>query len=239
MISFQLYSVREEIKNESLAAVLRAVKAAGFDAVETAGFYGLTFAAFKNAVDGAGLAVSGTHTGLGEFADGGARVAEMVKTLGVDTVIVPNAALNTAYGATVEALGAAYGFAVKNGIKLGYHNHGHEFEGRDWLMRLASDIPGLFFELDVCWLVNAGHDAVEYVTRHSDRIKILHVKELAAVGRPHPAPLLGEGVTDMANVLRAAKKAGIEAYVLEVEGFPCDWRDYLAHARQFIAENGK
>jgi sugar phosphate isomerase/epimerase len=115
--------------------------------------------------------------------------------------------------------------AKQAGLRFGYHNHSFEFRDYDGtiaydeLLRLTD--PGLVtMELDCGWVVAAGRDPVDYLTRHKDRYSLLHVKDL----KPGPRGGLeaattevGRGTIDWKPIFAAAGKAGIKAYYVEQE----------------------
>lgn len=140
------------------------------------------------------------------------------------------------------------------GLQLCYHNHNFDFKplgettGYDEFMRLT-DPKLVKFELDCGWAVVAGVDPVEYLTKHSDRYCMLHIKDfkkgfapsttLGVQGPNAPVPTeLGHGAIDYGPVFAAARKAQIAAYFVEQEPWVHDMPvmqalkvnfDYLQH----------
>lgn len=113
------------------------------------------------------------------------------------------------------------------GIKIGYHNHNLEFApvgnttGWDILWRETD--PGLvFFEVDTGWIATAGLDPVAFLDNARGRVRLLHVKDVAA---DNPASFaismnpaeVGYGALDWARILPAAERAGVEHYLVEQE----------------------
>ena len=62
-IGLQLYSVREDCKND-LPGVLKEVARMGYAGVEFAGYYGHSAADLRKMLDDLGLICCGTHTGI-------------------------------------------------------------------------------------------------------------------------------------------------------------------------------
>lgn len=180
-----------------------------------------------------------------------ARLAEAVSTLGARWAVAPIAMIPTnfrpaagesmgaAIARTVAAAGAdiwkqtaeklntaASGLAA-HGIKVGYHNHNIEFApvgdttGFDIL--LAECDPRLVkFEVDLGWVSTAGLDPVRFLERVSGRVRLLHVKDVAA-GNPQSFQIsmmpaeVGSGTLDWARILPAAYRAGVEHFLVEQE----------------------
>lgn len=113
------------------------------------------------------------------------------------------------------------------GIKVGYHNHNLEFaplgKTTGWeILRKETD-PGLvFFEVDIGWVATAGLDPVHFLERMRGRVRLLHVKDVAADNPKSyaismkPAEV-GSGVLNWSRILSSAQRAGVEHYLVEQE----------------------
>lgn len=113
------------------------------------------------------------------------------------------------------------------GIRVGYHNHNLEFapigETNGWNILWQETDPGLVsFEVDLGWVAAAGLDPVRFLETTRGRVRLLHVKDVAAgnvsdfrIGMK-PAEV-GSGTLDWARILPAAHRAGVEHYLVEQE----------------------
>lgn len=233
-ISIQLYSLREFVKDEGIEAVIKKVGKSGFTGVETAGFYGWGFFDFKKLLDDNGLKVTGAHIDTRQLTETPDVVKEMTDVLEFKNIINPAMPLNTEFDKTVETLRSQLDFARKNGLVFGYHNHAHEFDGKDWLKDMLSAVPGIKLELDLFWLKVAGKDFTEYYQNTKADYITFHLKELSADGVQAPNPFLGEGISNLSTAIAAAKKANFDHLVVEVERMAVDYPEYLANAATFI-----
>jgi len=113
------------------------------------------------------------------------------------------------------------------GIKVGYHNHNIEFapagNSTGWDILFRETQPGLVhFEVDLGWVAAAGLDPVRFLDRARGRVKLLHVKDMAAGTVPNfriemkPAEV-GSGILPWQRILPAAQRAGVEHYLVEQE----------------------
>lgn len=113
------------------------------------------------------------------------------------------------------------------GIKVGYHNHNIEFapvgKTTGWEILLRETDPGLvFFEVDTGWVATAGLDVVKFLKTVRGRARLMHVKDVA-VGNPKSYAIsmkpaeVGSGTLDWVKILPAARKAGIEHFLVEQE----------------------
>ncbi|MBD5778511.1 sugar phosphate isomerase/epimerase [Pelagicoccus sp. NFK12] len=118
------------------------------------------------------------------------------------------------------------------GLVLTYHNHDHEFaripDSRERyleaLMR-QTDPQLLRLHLDIAWATFAGVDPLAYAELFSDRIAVLHMKDLQglesgceeACGERDKARFIevGDGIVPCSEMARFAVKVGVEWLVVE------------------------
>jgi len=121
------------------------------------------------------------------------------------------------------------------GLKYAYHNHNFEFRdlgggktGYEILL-LETDPSLVKFEADCGWMKVAGKDPIDYLTRHSDRFAMLHIKDFKNITKPvttlmslmSPDTLtpteLGRGSIDLKPIVEAGLKAGVTHIFVEQE----------------------
>ena len=129
--------------------------------------------------------------------------------------------------------------AKASGIQYAYHNHSYSFremEGQlpqDVMMQL-SDPELVEFEMDIYWVVAAGHDPVEWLKKYPKRFTLCHIKdrykpakiaELEKVEEVSPmfgvnaSCVLGTGQIDFDTILVEARKQGMEQWIVEQERY--------------------
>ncbi|MDE6401218.1 MAG: sugar phosphate isomerase/epimerase [Clostridiales bacterium] len=234
-IGVQLYSLRDYIKENGLETALKTVADAGFDGVELAGFYEKTSDEWKRLLEKYSLTAFSAHIGIGKI-DSELTISE---SLGIRNIIVPWMALDdpTEFEKAVEEMTRLSAELKADGMTLGYHNHTHEFKnGTDKVTELATRISGLALEPDVFWLAVAGVDACAFIEKHSDRISLVHVKELG--DSPEAVnPVAGEGRARLKDVLEKSKKTGAEWAVLEIEKTDMPLKEYLTRCCAFMRKH--
>jgi sugar phosphate isomerase/epimerase len=102
------------------------------------------------------------------------------------------------------------------GIRLGYHNHSHEFAVMPWGSTIHGELEKrtqVHFEIDTFWAFNAGCDPVAVMERLGSRIHVIHLKDGFMGGKGTP---LGGGEAPVQAVVEYASKNGI-AMVVESE----------------------
>lgn len=133
-----------------------------------------------------------------------------------------------------------------HGIALGYHNHNMEFmplgQTTGWDILLAEVDPALvFLELDLGWVAAAGRDPAEEIARLGRRVRMVHVKDIAATTRPNflvaQDPVeVGRGMLDWQRILPACAKAGVRHYYVEQEPpFTRDRFESMRMSHDFLA----
>jgi sugar phosphate isomerase/epimerase len=234
-IGLQLYSVRELLPRD-FDGTLRKLSAAGYTEVEAAGYYGRPAKEFRGAMDRAGLRCVSTHHPMADLILRLDELIEYGNRLGLDYIVCPSPmhrdpaakgplALDDWRWAAGEL--NRIGEKVKAaGMIFGYHNHGPEFgsEGGvvfyDELLR-KTDPRLVVFEMDCGWVVSAGRNPVDYLSKTPERFPLLHVKDMVkgANGVFH-STVMGRGVVDYKPILRAA--TAVKHAFIEQEEFDID-----------------
>lgn len=246
-IALQLYTLREQA-NEDFTGMLADVAGAGYEAVEFAGYGGLSATVLREVIDDLGLRAISSHVPLRRMEAEPDRVLAELNVLGCDFVVVPGIPREMRGAESVPYLAERFdtwGEASRAaGLRFGYHNHAWEFEPLDGstmfdLLAEKTD-PGLVdLQIDIFWALVAGRDVVELIQRHAGRLPTLHAKELASHGSPKDTTV-GDGVTPWPEVMAAANAAGTEWFIVEQEdataNAPRDIRRSLTNLRQIIAD---
>lgn len=118
----------------------------------------------------------------------------------------------------------------KAGLQFGYHNHNMEFakvvpggakaafgtifdrtEGTQIIdmMMANTDPANVIFEMDVYWTVMGQNDPVEYMRKHADRIKMLHIKDRMVLG--------ASGMMNFKNIFDQFYANGMKYFFVEIE----------------------
>ena len=246
-IGLQLYTVREEVAKD-LPGTLKQLAAIGYREVELAGGPQRPVAEMRRLLADNGLTCPSVHTNMAELQTAADERIEFVRALGAQYLVcsfpwTADSRFKAGGGQGIaaeitlddwkwnaEQLNRIGERARKAGVRMGYHNHNMEFRsydgvvGFDELLRLTD--PALVtIELDIAWVVTAGADPVHYLTKHADRISLLHVKEvrkdLKVVREKLVAQTteVGSGKIDWKRVFAAMDPREIKHYFVEQENF--------------------
>jgi len=126
------------------------------------------------------------------------------------------------FDAQAELLRKIMAVGKDHGVVLNLHNHTYEVaDGEYDLKGTLARIPDVRLGPDLNWLVRAGVDPVDFITRYGNRIVYAHLRDQKADGKWCEA--MGEGVMDYAAIAAAFRKTG----------FHGDVAIELAHERDF------
>lgn len=239
-MNIQLYSARDLIGSEEKYAenhemVLKALAEMGYSGVEAAHygdgkFYGVSPEQFKADVEAAGLKVVSSHTGHGlsekELATG--DISEALawwdealpahKAAGMEYVVIPHIGKPETLKelqVICDYFNAVGKKCQELGMKFGYHNHAFEMENvEDKIMieyMLENTDPALvFYQIDVYWAVYGHYSPADLFNKYPGRFALLHIKDKKEIGQ--------SGMVGFDAVFGNAEVAGLEGYVVEVEG---------------------
>lgn len=137
-----------------------------------------------------------------------------------------------------EVFNEAGKIAKEAGLIFGYHNHSGEYatvvpggteplparlgggtgrrptEGAKIIydaMMEATDPALVVFENDVYWTVMGMKDPVAYMKKYADRIRLLHIKDVAVLGE--------SGMMNFQKIFETAYENGINDFFVELEGY--------------------
>ncbi len=230
----QLYSLRHQLEKD-VPGSLKLIRDAGYTDVETAGFYKMSPADFKKALDKAGLRCTGMHSGDdNRFRDHLDEIIAEANVFKPDYVTSPW--IQEEHRKDVESckhIAADFNDWGKKlqaaGYRFAFHNHDAEFKplGDTTPMDIfiqESDPELVDFELDLFFVKKVGLEPAEFMRKYPGRIKLLHLKDIAKntpIGfaeAPDDACVpLGEGQIDWPKTLAAAAEIGVTHYYVEDE----------------------
>lgn len=264
-VGLQLYSVRERLEAD-MEATLAAVKAAGYDYVEFANFYGRSAEEIRAMLDRHGLRCISVHRRCDPFLSDAETNIRELRTVGAEYCAIPYMSPERQKGGAEFELAEreirkTSALLKQNGIQLMYHNHEHEFEtyeGKfllDWLYEsFGTDV--LEPEIDTCWVRYAGYDPCKYIEKYSGRINIVHLKDFVSEAtvaerkaEGFAAPTrednkfrfrpVGEGMQDFPSVLEAVSRAGAGYVIVEQDSsYDEDPIECAARSRAYLRKLG-
>jgi len=255
-VGIQLYSMRDYLPKD-VKGTIAGIAKAGYTEVETFGydvkkrsFWGLSAKDFKSLLADNGLTSSSGHYGMDEFLIEGKEdelkgSIEAAQVLGQSTLVVPY--LNEKLRKTAADLKPLAGKINKigeicktAGLKTGYHNHNFEFmpvEGISLYETLLKETdPKLIqFEMDIYWVVRAGHDPIQLIKEHPGRFAMWHIKDMDKSKRELNTEI-GSGSIDFKEIFKYQKLSGVKHIFMEQENFAMDAYKSIAQSAAYIKD---
>ncbi len=244
ILGIQLYSVRDDMKKDSLAT-LQQLSKMGYKNVEHANyvdrkFYGYSVTEFKKILDGLGLKMLSGHTVMDksdwddakkDFTDKWKYTVEDAAIVGQQYVISPwlDESLRKNYDDLIgflDLFNKSGELCKKSGMKFGYHNHDFEFKYSINNMKIYDIIlqhtdPALVIQqLDIGNMYGAGGRADELIKQYPGRFESMHVKneiKSSAAGEMndgYESTVLDKGILDIKHIINLAKKSGRTTYFI-------------------------
>src|SRR5688572_27046391 len=246
-VALQVYSVRKDAA-EDLPGTLKAIKEAGYDGVEFAGYYERTAQELKRLLDDNGLRCAGTHTGLKTVLDDElGRTIEFNRTLDNRNLIVPGLPAERRGGAAVWSGNATLfnELAEKvagEGMRVGYHNHGHEFQAAPgeevpWDVFGRETRDDVILQLDLGNAMHGGGDPVPFLRKYADKAVTVHLKDYDP---GNDKALLGEGKLNWDEVFAICEGSGkTEWYIVEQESYAYPPLECVRRCRENLRKMGR
>lgn len=226
-IALQLYSVREDCKNDFFGTIA-AVAKMGFQGVEFAGYFGHKAEDIKQCLADNAILCEGAHVGFDQFNEENFEsTVEFHKALGCDWLIVPGLP-DESRASVANAMDAARKLTAisdalrPHGLLTGYHCHHADMlpldSGKSFWDIIAENTPEDFLmQYDTANGMSAGADPVQPILDWPGRGLSVHLKEWSG---EHGAKVIGEGTVPFENVFQACESVGgTHWYVVEHEQY--------------------
>ena len=222
-IGVQLYTVRAAAAAD-LPGTLERIAGIGYRDVELAGYHGRTPVQIRELLTRYGLGAPSSHVPIASLRGDWKKALDEARTIGHEFVTIPwigdeDRRTADSWKRVAELFNRGGAEAKAAGLRFAYHNHDFEFRRTGDVipfdLLLAETDPALVsYEMDIYWLVKAGHDPLDYFTRFPGRFTMVHAKDSA--GPPeHRMVDVGAGTIDFARILPRGVAAGVKHVFVE------------------------
>lgn len=223
----QLYTLRDVIA-DAPEATLRQVAEFGYNQIESyegpmGMWWNMGNTGFKELMDELGMTAISTHSNVfEEFERKANEAAEIGLKFIISPWIGPQDSLDE-FRRIADQFNEMGEIANDVGIRFAYHNHAYSFEEQegefpqDVLME-NTDPDLVEYQMDIYWVVAAGHDPAEWMQKYPGRFTTGHVKDLAPGDEPE-STVLGTGSIDFSELLPVAAEHGMENFIVEQEAY--------------------
>ncbi len=239
----QLWSVRK-LCDKDFPGTLKALKEMGYAGVQCGGFYGRSAKELRTLFSDTGLAAAGMQMQASQIVkpENLAASVDFARELRAPYLFVPWFDAKTADGwkRFGEQMATAADAFKAAGIRLGYHNHQHEFRDKfdgvcKWEFLFKNTSPDLCQQLDIGHCRLAGEDPAYWINKYPKRLPAVHVKAASktsgAIGDKSDA-------VNWKAAFEACEANTTEWYVVEAEIKP-DSLDDVRSSIQFMKKMGR
>ena len=227
----QLYTLRDDLPKDP-QGVIKKVASFGYKQIEgyegDKGIYwGMKNTEFKKFISDLGLDMVSSHCAWDKELD---RKAAEAAEIGMKYLLCPNLGSQPgidSFKRFAAQFNEAGKICKKHGIRFAYHNHAYSFVPVDG--QLPQDVlmtetdPALVdFEMDIYWVITAGQDPETFFKKYPDRFRLGHVKDRIKNADPNDAEsscTLGTGSIDYNKIVKDAKDAGMQYFIVEQERY--------------------
>jgi len=234
-IGLQLHSFRSLFEKD-VPGTMAKVRKMGIKEVELYGTYGLEFPEFIKILAQNEISVVSYGAQYDKLKNFPQALADEARSYGAKYVAVFSIPFEgesfTAADVdkAAEVFNATGKLIARNGLMLCYHPHGYEFKPYedgtlfDYMVK-KFDSRFVQFEMDVFWVKQAGQDPLALLKKYPNRFVLMHVKDRKKGTKNtdngkadnETNVVLGTGDVGIAEVVREAKKLGIQYLFIEDE----------------------
>lgn len=227
----QLYTLRDVLPANP-KAVLTELASFGYKEIESyegpqGMFWGLGNKGFKSLMDELGMKIVASHCDINkDFERKAGEAAGIGMKYLISPWIGPQKSLDD-FKRFADTFNQRGEVCKRNGLRFAYHNHDYSFqllEGQypqDVLMQ-NTDAGLVDYEMDIYWVVTAGQDPVAWLNKYPNRFRLSHVKDRSkgvASSEKNASVVVGTGSIDFPRILKAAKAAGMQHFLVEQEKY--------------------
>lgn len=234
-IGLEFYTFREQFKKD-VPATLSMIHKMGIKEAEIGDTYGLPENEFKQLLKKNDLKVIAVAADFNDLAKDPQKAADEAKKYGAKYVVcfwIPHNGTDFTIDDAKKAISVfnnAGKLMAQNDLQFCYHAHGFEFrpyQNFTLFDYMAKELNPKWanFEMDVFWIKHPGQDPVALLKKYPNRFPLIHLKDRKP-GTPgnqngevdvETNVVLGQGDVGIAEIMKAAKQAGVKHYFIEDE----------------------
>jgi sugar phosphate isomerase/epimerase len=219
-IGVQLYSVREECKND-FPGTIAAVAKMGYAGVEFAGYWNRSATEIRKMLDDNGIVACGSHTPSELVApDKLQATIEFNQIIGNKFIIVPDMTGKTkkVWLQKADYFNSLAAQLKPLGLSIGYHSHFHDFHSVEgempWDIFGANTSADVILQLDTSNCCDGGADPMTELKKFPGRTRSIHIKPNGG----GPEAVIGEDKIDWPAIFGYCETQGsTQWYVMEHE----------------------
>lgn len=229
-VAAQLYTLREFCKTPAdIAKSMKKVAAIGYKAVQASALGPIEPKELKKIFDDNGLVCCATHEPLDAMLNQTEAVIEKHRILDCKYTALggffpkPEEMTEPNWTRFISEFNDAGRKFEGSGIRLGYHNHHHEFASLAgpgsktiWQLLIEKLSPDLFLEIDTYWVQHGGADPAAWIEKLAGRVPAVHFKDMGiSLDKKIEMRSVGGGNMNFDRIIAACKAAKVEWHIVE------------------------
>ncbi|GAC1441864.1 MAG: sugar phosphate isomerase/epimerase [Sediminibacterium sp.] len=222
-----MYTVRKEMMADP-AGTLKKLAKIGFKELESArsekgNYYGLSPKEIKKITSDLGMKLRSGHIHVDKDWEKSIEQATEAGQEYLISAVLPSKGQTIAhYQESADAFNKLGETCRKANLSFGYHNHESEFEAVDGqvlydILLDRCDPTMVKMEMDLGWVVAAGHDPLQYFSKYPGRFPLWHLKDMDTTKKQSTE--FGKGQVNIRQLLQHAKQSGMKHFFLEQEEY--------------------
>jgi sugar phosphate isomerase/epimerase len=229
-LAAQLYTLRDFCKTpDDIAKSMKKVAAIGYKAVQASALGPIEPKELRKILDDNGLECCATHKSLDAMLKETDAVIEEHRTLGCKYTALggffpkPQEMTEANWSKFIDDFNKAATKFEGSGVRLGYHNHHHEFASLGgpgsktiWQLLVDKLRPDIFLEVDTYWVQHGGGDPAAWIEKLAGRVPCVHLKDMGiGLDKAHQMRSVGGGNMNFDRILSTCKSAGVQWHIVE------------------------
>lgn len=231
-IGVQMYTLRDHCKTPAdIASTCRKLREIGFGAVQVSALGPIKPGELRKILEDNGLICAATHRSFDQMRDDPQAVIDEHRVLGCELTALGGfgfgGAKESDWDGFIESFNLIAERLAGDGLRVGYHNHSHEWAPFDAPDKISPNrtpihklldglVDTVWFELDTYWIAHAGADPAVWIRNCAGRIPAVHVKDMTITpDRQQKMCEVGAGNLNWPAILDACKLAGVRWYLIE------------------------
>ena len=225
----QLYTLRDDMLKDP-RYVLKQIAGFGYQQVESyegpkGMFWGMSNKEFKTCMDELNMIIISSHCDINKDFE---KKVDEAAAIGMKYLIYnwpDKKEPMDEYRRLADSFNKCGEICRKAGLRFANHNYDKSFEmldsefPQDVLMQ-NTDPALVDYQMDIYWVVSGGADPISWLKKYPNRFRLCHIKDRIKDATERDASCtLGEGSIDFSNILKIAKKNGMQYYFVEQERY--------------------
>lgn len=226
----QLYTLRDDLLKDP-KNILQQVASFGYKQIESyegpnGMFWGMSNNEFKKLMDGLGMTMIASHCNVFKDFE---KKADEAAAIGMKYLLSSSYGKQKTkddYKKLSDQFNQSAEICKKNGIRFAYHGEDSDFMNQDgfvphdYFMK-QSDPSAMDFEMDFYWVIVGGEDPINLLKKYPGRFRLCHIKDrVKGSAKREDTCDLGVGSINFREILKIARKNGMQYYIAEQENYP-------------------